>query len=444
MPAQALVLAFLIGLFLYGVCQLALTVTSTLLSQIREFEGRFSLLALGAVCYAAAALGAIFTAAAQLMPEADVVAFEQARFSPMFLEWFFTAGLTFGLYMLLRRRIEVLWHQRCRQAHPAVCVVTPAPFSAAVDSCAGERSSGPALRRNRPLQPDSTGDGASRPDASAFGRSPRRRLIRRPFLRKTMLSELPFNQVYHLETVEFELEVPGLPPAFDGLKIAHLTDFHFTPDLDAAFYLHGLQLAQRWQPDVIALTGDFMSRKEHFGYGMQWLARLRAPLGVFAVRGNHDFWEHPERTAAMLEAQGVTLLANRAVRLERPGAAMTLAGVEHPWLPLRRKNDLELPADAPCRILLSHTPDNFPWAVRRGFALVLSGHTHGGQVRLPLVGSPVVASRYGQRYAAGLFCRKGAYLYVSKGLGCSVPLRINCTPEITLFRLRRPGGRSFS
>lgn len=428
MIAQVFLLAVLILVFLYGVSHLALTVGSTVLSQIREFEGRFSVFVLGAIFYVASCIGAILTTSATFLPETDFIAFEQAHNSMLFLEWFFAAGVAFGLYSLFRRPLEKFWYHRRRLAVPAAQIVTPMPYALALAPTGAPTSaSGRTSHSSRPSL------FLPRPNRLARIRTKSAHL---PFRRKTILAELPFNQVYHLEVVEFDLDIPSLPAEFDGLKIAHLTDFHFTPEFDRAYYEHCMDLALRWQPDLMAITGDYVSKVEHFGYGMEWLSRLRAPLGVFAVRGNHDFWHQPDEIAGMLAANGATLLDNRALTIERGGAAIVLAGVDHPWLPLRRGSDFTFPAGPACRILLSHTPDNFPWAARRGFSLVLSGHTHGGQVRLPVLGSPVVASRYGQRYAAGLFRKQDSYLYVSKGLGCSVPLRINCTPEVTLFRLR--------
>jgi predicted MPP superfamily phosphohydrolase len=257
------------------------------------------------------------------------------------------------------------------------------------------------------------------------------------------------------------------PPRWtDGLKlrVAVVADLHACePWMGLARIRDIVNRVNALEPDLILLLGDY-SR----GAGSRWvsgevhsrdwasaLARLAAPLGVFAVMGNHDWWD--DRTAQRnghgpiygrmaLEANGVQVLENDAVRLTKLGAPFWVAGLGDqlaftPWSRYKAwKGVDDLPAtlakvgdDAPV-LLMAHEPDIFP-QVPDQVSLTLSGHTHGGQVRL-LGYSPVVPSRFGNRYAYGHVVEDGRHLIVSGGLGISIlPVRFGCPPEIVLLEL---------
>ena len=207
--------------------------------------------------------------------------------------------------------------------------------------------------------------------------------------------------------------------------------------------------------DVILALGDYVSGiGQRFRSGRvkasEWgsaLAALKAPLGVHAVLGNHDWWSDPEAVKAALEEAGIPVYQNRAVKL---GGATPfwLAGtdsmVAHPLGHGRFKGEDDLPGtlaqitdDAPA-VLMAHEPDLFVDVPDR-FAVTLSGHTHGGQVRLPFFGRPVIPSAYGERFAYGHIREGGRDLVVSAGLGCSIlPIRFGVPPEITVVTLRKP------
>jgi len=233
--------------------------------------------------------------------------------------------------------------------------------------------------------------------------------------------------------------IDGLPAAFEGLRILLVTDVHAgpfvaPPALETAF----ARLAAT-EPDLIVLGGDLTTGQlSEFRDHERAFRSLRAPLGVWAVRGNHDHYtEDPARLAAMVEACGIGVLDNRAVELRSGGAGLWLAGIDD-LLIGAPDLDRALAAAKPPVVLVSHNPDVLFEAARRDVALVLSGHTHAGQIRIP--GCPVLVrqSRYrldGGRYRAGR-----TELVVSRGLGAvGIPVRIACPPEAVLLELVAPG-----
>ena len=235
-----------------------------------------------------------------------------------------------------------------------------------------------------------------------------------------------------------EVPVPRLPAAFDGARVLLVTDIHTGPFLQASALAETFLRLQDLQPDLILLGGDLTTGTvEEFRPFMPAFSALQAPLGVFAVMGNHDYYSGtPQRLVELIRQTGVTLLDNCSVRLEREGASLTLAGIDdlhwgRPDLPAA------LGGGEPPHLLLSHNPDVFFDAAWRGVGLVLAGHTHGGQIRLP--GLPLVIKM--SRYALdeGRFLSDGSQLVVSRGLGVTgVPVRWDCPPEAVLVTLRQP------
>jgi predicted MPP superfamily phosphohydrolase len=255
-----------------------------------------------------------------------------------------------------------------------------------------------------------------------------------------------------------DLLLPRLPAALEGLRVAHLSDFHLSRIVAPEYLAACVSAAMRERPDLVLLTGDFVTRKPtDFVNVTEVLAPLSAPLGVYAVLGNHDTSVGANKVAAAVEASGARMLRNRHEWISVNGEELWLAGIDCPhheqyrvadrrrsgWAQLyRRYLDAALrgiPAGA-FRLLLAHTPDVIRDAARLGVDLMLSGHTHGGQVRLPFLGATVVPSRYGNRYAAGEFHVDGTTLYVSRGLGTvRFPIRFLCRPELALLTLKRGG-----
>lgn len=244
-------------------------------------------------------------------------------------------------------------------------------------------------------------------------------------------------------------------PEWQGrrLRIVALSDIHLgEPYMGLARLARIVELANAQAPDLVVLLGDyaaghhFVTTPVKIADAAPVLARLSAPMGVFAILGNHDWWDDltaqkrgggPNLYATALEAVGIPVLSNRAVKLD----GFWLAGVEDQLALLRKGKRMvgldDLPgtlaqvADDDPVILLAHEPDIFPDVPAR-VGLTLSGHTHGGQVRL-FGWSPVPNSRYGNRYVYGRVAEEGRHLVVSGGLGCSIlPVRFGVTPEVTV------------
>jgi hypothetical protein len=244
---------------------------------------------------------------------------------------------------------------------------------------------------------------------------------------------------------DVEIRLPGWPETLGGLRVAVLSDLHAgAPHLGAAKRREIVTLTNATRPDLVVLLGDFVVGREFGGRFVEpevialELAELRAPLGVVAVLGNHDWWYDGPRVRRALESVGVRVLQNDAVALEAaPGVRFWVAGLNDLWT---EHVDIAaalrpVPRGEPV-LLLTHNPDVFPDVPAR-VTLTLAGHTHGGQVTLPLLGPPVVPSLYGRRYAAGLVVEDGKRLFVTTGLGTSiVPVRFRVPPEIAVLILR--------
>ena len=245
---------------------------------------------------------------------------------------------------------------------------------------------------------------------------------------------------WDLKTSRVEVPLKGLGKELDGFTIAQLTDLHRGSYVSASFIDRAVQTANGLKPDLIVLTGDYITRSTKFMRSCaQSLAPLSAPYGKLAVLGNHDYWTDAEEvTRELTDTAGLQVLKNRSVLIFDGDAAITIAGLDDS---VTGHDDFDAtlanaPSDAPI-VLLAHRPDIIEEAARRKVALVLSGHTHGGQVVIPGFGPPVVPSRYGKRYAAGLnHCGETA-IYTNRGVGMAMlPIRVNCPPEVALVTLR--------
>lgn len=232
------------------------------------------------------------------------------------------------------------------------------------------------------------------------------------------------------------LRLPTLPAALDGLRIGQISDMHLGLPHTGRNTLWAIGQMRREQPDLLVLTGDFVTIYESIADIPGVLRGLHAPLGMYAVTGNHDYWPDLHDLRSALEIAGITLLCNNRRLLRWRGGAFWLAGVEDVW---RGQPDFcaalgGIPKDA-FTVLLCHAPDAADEAANHGVAVQLAGHTHGGHIRLPLLGSASLP-RYGLRYIAGQYTVGTMTLYVSRGLG-GIPVRFGCPPEATVVTLRR-------
>ena len=252
----------------------------------------------------------------------------------------------------------------------------------------------------------------------------------------TWLARLPGNQVLDLRVHEKRLNIVRWPAGREGLRLAHLSDFHMSGRIARAYYEAVVDEVNRLQPDLVAITGDLVERAACLDWLPDTLGRLRAAAGVYFVRGNHDRRVDEQRLLAAMDELGIVHLGGTTRQLTVHGTPILLAGNERPWFGTP-PSDLP-PRDAdglPLRILLAHGPDQYTWAREHDFDLMLAGHNHGGQVRLPLVGAILAPSLAGTRYASGAFRRRQTVLHVSRGTASLTPFRWNCPPEIALLVL---------
>jgi predicted MPP superfamily phosphohydrolase len=232
------------------------------------------------------------------------------------------------------------------------------------------------------------------------------------------------------------LRLPTLPPKLDGLRIGQISDTHLGLPFAADNLRWAVAQMRHEQPDLIGLTGDLAGLRDGIPEIAPLMSKLRAPLGVYAVPGNHDYWEGLADVQAALMLADIPLLMNEHRHLRWNGADFWLAGVDEIWDGSPNfAATLDGVPDGAFKLLLAHSPDIADNATEYGFAVQLSGHTHGGHLRLPLFG-PLARPRYGVRYVMGQYQVGTMALYVSRGLG-GVPLRLLCRPEATIVTLRR-------
>jgi predicted MPP superfamily phosphohydrolase len=239
-------------------------------------------------------------------------------------------------------------------------------------------------------------------------------------------------------TIEHQLiYLPRLPRAFDGFRIVQLSDIHHSPFTSIKQIERAVETANGLQPDMIALTGDYVSKERRYAAPCaELLGTLNARHGVFAVLGNHDHWTDAALITDLFRAEGITMLVNQGMRFEKDDAAFWLAGVDDTMVGLE---DLSLAlagasADE-MKLLLAHNPVILRKAARAGVDLVLSGHTHGGQVNLR--SEQRESGRPRRRHVKGLARQDETQIYITRGLGTVVlPVRFGCPPEVSLLELR--------
>lgn len=229
-----------------------------------------------------------------------------------------------------------------------------------------------------------------------------------------------------------------LPLEFDGFTIAQLSDFHVGPYVDAEYVRSAVTATNLLKPDLVVLTGDYVSRSgSHARKCADELAKLVAPQGIAAVLGNHDHWTNALQVRTALQEAGIKVLDNASMVIERSRARIWVAGVDDVWVKMADLDRaLSKVPTGESVILLAHEPDFADEAARHPVDLQLSGHSHGGQVRLPFLGAPVLPY-LGVKYPIGLRRVGAMQVYTNRGLGViSPPVRFCCRPEVTLLTLR--------
>ncbi|HKE14987.1 MAG TPA: metallophosphoesterase [Kofleriaceae bacterium] len=247
-------------------------------------------------------------------------------------------------------------------------------------------------------------------------------------------------QLPHL--VEHDIDADGIDPRHDGLRIVHLTDVHCGRITGAAHVRAAVALANRTGADIVAMTGDYLNwRRDEIRLVRQQLAGLRATR-VVCTLGNHDYYASGDEVADALAASGYDVLRNQNLTIDVAGAPLHLVGVDDP---VTRRDDIDaafagLPAGG-TRIALCHCPEAAPELAARGAHLVLSGHTHGGQINVRGITDRIFRSAGKRFFEAGLYRVDGAWLYVSAGVGFSgVRVRAGrgTRAEVALITLRAP------
>jgi uncharacterized protein len=254
---------------------------------------------------------------------------------------------------------------------------------------------------------------------------------------------------HELELINVTIKLPRLPDAFAGMKVVQISDFHFHAYTEAFFLEAIVRKVNALAPDLVLLTGDFVSSNplpQHTNVKLAYqcaeiLSHIECPLR-YAIMGNHDALVGAHAVTDALTTHRIPVLANRSVPLERQGQRIWLAGVEDVLI---QRPDLSaaLPAavrrDGEPTILLAHEPDFADYAMGQGVDLILSGHTHGGQILFPFL-PPLMLPDMGTKYVHGLFkLGDGMQLYVNRGIGAvTLPFRFRCPPEITSITLQ-PG-----
>jgi len=245
------------------------------------------------------------------------------------------------------------------------------------------------------------------------------------------------------------LQITGWPKEFSGLRVALIGDIHTgAPFVDDNKLRQIVDLTNQQQPDLIVLLGDYMSsdswpnRRVEPEITANHLKELRSPLGVYAVLGNHDWGSKGEKVRRAFEEVGIRVLDDEVAEIKWRERSFWLAGFADAWTRRQHVNETigKIPPGSTI-IAITHSPDIFP-NVPSTVSLLLAAHTHGGQVKIPFIGTPIVPSRFGKKYVAGHVQENGHHLFVTTGIGTSIlPVRFRVPPEIVILTIAGPDVR---
>jgi predicted MPP superfamily phosphohydrolase len=281
------------------------------------------------------------------------------------------------------------------------------------------------------------------------------RINRRTFLKKSLFAVESlailtgvsglygiFGERYWIQSTTVRLSYRRYPASFEGVRIVQFSDTHIGKYYSLEQMNKVVDLLQRQEPDIICFTGDLFDSKfgEVSDEVIPILSRLRAGMGKFAVLGNHDMRLDSNRIRDVLERSGFTVLVNESRSIERGNGRLQVVGIDEM---LHGKPDLPLALKGVKRddfvLLLAHEPDFADTSLASQVDLQLSGHSHGGQIRIPFYGS-IFTPELGQKYPVGLYTFEESefHVYTNRGLGTTLfPIRFNCRPEITVFVLEK-------
>jgi len=280
-----------------------------------------------------------------------------------------------------------------------------------------------------------------------MGEKKKQLFTRRNFIRATALggSTAAFSYAHWIEpdwltVTKKDITLPNLPPALDGLTIAQLTDFHYDPDQNEEMMTKAVTTVNDINPDIIAFTGDYITDSTKvFEPLLHILSKLKSTHGIYGIMGNHDGWT---KTTSFFQSRfqknGMEFLVNQGTFIEVRGEKVLITGTDSVW-----SGKVDAPAcwkghNGETVIALAHEPDTFDHLLaEHQVDLQLSGHTHGGQCRVPFIGYAPVGVRYGRNYIYGEYAQGDSKIFVSRGLGTvGIRVRFACAPEIAILTLR--------
>lgn len=254
-----------------------------------------------------------------------------------------------------------------------------------------------------------------------------------------LFAYLPFNDIFRVDFTELELAPERLPPEWDGLTILLLSDIHFHGTPSREYFQRILdEIHLRPPADIVALAGDYVDSDAHRDWIAPLLGQLKWTDCGLAILGNHDDYHGPDLVREELAKLGFRVLSNRTEMISIRGVPCEVIGHEGPWF---QPSPVLAAKSKSFRLCLSHSPDNFYWGQEHGVDLMLCGHVHGGQIRLPVIGSIFVPSVYSRRFDMGVFEQLGTAMVVGRGLSGKEPLRFRCHPQVIRITLKcRPVG----
>jgi uncharacterized protein len=249
-------------------------------------------------------------------------------------------------------------------------------------------------------------------------------------------AQFSINQLFTVDFTTLTLAPDDLPAQWDGLTILHLSDLHFIGTPAKEYFDRIMQKCMAdGVPDLVMITGDIIDTNKHHEWILPILGQLKWNIAGFVILGNHDWWQDSETVRKIFREMGFHEVGNRWEQIEVKGHPLTVIGHEGPWF--RPAPDMASCPQEGFRICLSHSPDNIHWCRKYRVPLMLSGHNHGGQIRIPIFGSLFVPSKYSRRYDMGTFYRAPTLLHVNRGLSGKEPLRFRCNPQVTRIILKR-------
>ena len=250
----------------------------------------------------------------------------------------------------------------------------------------------------------------------------------------------PNRLVIHQEVIQID----NWPKDLSGLRIAVISDIHTgAPFVNDNKLREIVARTNQLNPDLVVLLGDYMSPNSWHSHRVEpevtaaGLKDLHAPLGVYSVLGNHDWWYNGDKVRAAFEQNGIHVLENEVAEIKWQNSSFWIVGLADLWTrPQRIQETLAKVPVGSTIVAITHNPDIFP-RLPRSVPLLLAGHTHGGQLKIPFIGSPIEPSDFGQRYAAGHVFENDHHLFVTTGIGTSIlPIRFGVPPEIVLLTIR--------